>query len=86
MSQLHLMKCFDIFLHFFTASILNFTCCRKIPIEGSEVTSSLWGPFDEFLVTGHKNGSMCHYDVTRVSVLFMMLLLGECVPRQNSLM
>ena len=61
------MRCVDFILTFCTASI--FTCCRKIPIEGSKITSSLWGPFDEFLVTGHENGSVCRYDVTRVSVL-----------------
>ena len=39
---------------------------RKIPVEGSKITSAVWGPFDEFLVTGHENGAVCRYDVTRV--------------------
>ena len=40
--------------------------CRKIPVEGSKITAALWGPFDEFLVTGHENGAICRYDITRV--------------------
>ena len=39
---------------------------RKIPVEGSKVTASLWGPFDEFLITGHETGEVCRYDVIRV--------------------
>ena len=40
---------------------------RVIPIEGSRISASVWGPFDEFLVTGHESGEICRYDVTRVS-------------------
>lgn len=35
-----------------------------IVIEGEKVTSGLWGPFDEYIVTGHADGSVCHYDYT----------------------
>jgi translation initiation factor 3 subunit I len=38
---------------------------RVIPIEGSRISAAVWGPFDEFLVTGHENGAICRYDVTR---------------------
>ena len=37
---------------------------RVIPIEGSRISASVWGPFDEFLVTGHESGEICRYDVT----------------------
>ena len=41
---------------------------RVIPIEGSRISAALWGPFDEFLITGHEDGSICRYDVTRVRI------------------
>ena len=41
---------------------------RVIPIEGSRISAAVWGPFDEFVVTGHENGAICRYDVTRVSL------------------
>ena len=34
----------------------------KIPIEGEKVTAGVWGPFDEFIITGHADGSVRHYD------------------------
>ena len=34
----------------------------RIPVDGSKVTTALWGPFDEFIVTGHEDGSLSHYD------------------------
>ena len=42
---------------------------RVIPIEGSRISAALWGPLiDEFLITGHEDGSICRYDVTRVRI------------------
>ena len=34
----------------------------RLTVDGPKVTSGLWGPFDEYLVTGHEDGSVCHYD------------------------
>ena len=34
----------------------------RLMVDGPKVTSGLWGPFDEFLITGHEDGSVCHYD------------------------
>jgi translation initiation factor 3 subunit I len=34
-----------------------------IPMETNrKVTAALWGPLDQFIVTGHADGSICHYD------------------------
>ena len=52
---------------------------RIIPVEGSKVTSALWGPFDEFLITGHENGAVCRYDVTRVRYVCMCIHACVCV-------
>ena len=57
-----------ILLHFYTSYIYD---CRKVPVEGSKVTAALWGPFDEYFVTGHENGAVCRYDVTRVRYIYM---------------
>lgn len=35
---------------------------NRFPVEGQKVTAGLWGPFDEYLITGHEDGSVCHYD------------------------
>ncbi|EDO47524.1 predicted protein [Nematostella vectensis] len=34
-----------------------------IPVDNSKVTAGLWGPLDQFLVTGHENGELCQWDV-----------------------
>lgn len=35
----------------------------KIPNLESKVTSSLWGPLDQYIITGHENGEICHWDL-----------------------
>jgi len=40
---------------------------RKVVVEGSRVTSALWGPFDQFLITGHEDGTLAQYDILHVS-------------------
>ncbi|KAI8739318.1 Eukaryotic translation initiation factor 3 subunit I [Biomphalaria glabrata] len=34
-----------------------------IPIEGSKITSAIWGPYEESIVTGHENGEICIFDI-----------------------
>lgn len=33
-----------------------------IPVPGSKVTAAVWGPCDEFILTGHENGSITKWD------------------------
>jgi len=33
-----------------------------IPINESKVTSTLWGPLDDYILTGHDNGAVCKWD------------------------
>ncbi|KAL9980690.1 hypothetical protein ACROYT_G009309 [Oculina patagonica] len=33
-----------------------------IPIEGPKVTAALWGPLDQYIITGHENGDLCQWD------------------------
>jgi translation initiation factor 3 subunit I len=35
---------------------------HTITIEGSKVTSAIWGPYDETLITGHENGTVKLWD------------------------
>jgi translation initiation factor 3 subunit I len=30
----------------------------------SKVTSAVWGPLDEVIITGHENGDLCQWDIT----------------------
>lgn len=34
----------------------------RIPVEGDRVSAGLWGPFDEYIITGHADGKVRHYD------------------------
>lgn len=34
-----------------------------IPISSSKITSAVWGPYEEYIITGHENGEICHYDL-----------------------
>lgn len=36
---------------------------KKLSIEGSKVTAAVWGPADEYIITGHENGTVSQYDV-----------------------
>ena len=33
-----------------------------IPVEGPKVTAALWGPLDQYIITGHENGDLCQWD------------------------
>lgn len=35
----------------------------RIPVQESKVTSALWGPLDEYLITGHDNGEIMQWDL-----------------------
>lgn len=35
----------------------------SIPVPASKVTSAVWGPLDEYLITGHENGDLIQWDV-----------------------
>ena len=34
-----------------------------IPISGAKITSAIWGPYEEYMITGHEDGRICHYDI-----------------------
>ncbi|CAI8038839.1 Eukaryotic translation initiation factor 3 subunit I [Geodia barretti] len=64
---------------------------RVIPIEGSRISAAVWGPFDEFLITGHENGAICRYDVTRSghclqSVKEHKALISDLQPSSDQIM
>lgn len=55
----------------------------KINVEGEKVTSSVWGPFDEYIITGHGDGTVAHYDypvsnLTLVVTIVTDLILKLC--------
>ena len=61
----------DIHLVIFTSTSVFFCFLpppRKVVVEGSRVTSALWGPFDQFLITGHEDGTLAQYDILHVSL------------------
>lgn len=38
---------------------------RKIVIDGSKVTSAIWGAFDQYIITGHEDGTVAKYDILK---------------------
>jgi len=34
------------------------------PSAKSKITSAVWGPLDEVIITGHENGDLCQWDVS----------------------
>ncbi len=34
----------------------------RITVDGAKITAGLWGPFDEYIITGHEDGSLTQYD------------------------
>lgn len=54
-------KC-SIFLH----DVVSLDVINVMLVEQTKVTAASWGPFDNYLVTGHENGAVCLYDL-RVS-------------------
>lgn len=39
----------------------------RIPMEGSKISSMLWGPLDEYVITGHENGELIQWDLKVIS-------------------
>ena len=35
-----------------------------VPSPKSKITSAVWGPLDEVIITGHENGDLCQWDVS----------------------
>lgn len=46
----------------------------RIPVNGSRVSSLLWGALDETLLTGHENGEITIWDL-KVGFAFLLLVL-----------
>jgi len=34
------------------------------PSGKSKITSAVWGPLDEVIITGHENGDLCQWDIS----------------------
>lgn len=34
-----------------------------MPMSSSKVTSAVWGPLDEIIISGHENGDICQWDI-----------------------
>lgn len=45
------------------SQIKNGKPARLIEVNESKVTCGIWGPYDEYLITGHENGELSHFDV-----------------------
>jgi len=46
----------------------------SVPSSKSKITSAVWGPLDEVIITGHENGDLCQWDVT----VWLPFLLLSC--------
>ena len=53
---------------------------RRIVVDESRVTAAVWGPFDQFLITGHEDGTLAQYNITEVSLLSLHLLSPFSFP------
>lgn len=63
----------------------------KMNVEGEKVTAGVWGPFDEYIITGHGDGTVAHYDyqvstlvVTMTTDLIVKLCKGDTRNVENS--
>lgn len=36
-------------------------------MDGSKITAAAWGPLDQYLLTGHEDGSLSQYNILEVS-------------------
>ena len=45
----------------------------SVPSAASKITSAIWGPLDEVLVTGHENGDLCQWDVKVIKSKYLCL-------------
>ena len=35
-------------------------------VDDSKVTATVWGPLDQYIVTGHESGALSQYDIIEV--------------------
>lgn len=49
----------------------------SIPVTDSKVTSAVWGPLDETLITGHENGTITKWDA-KVNNLCSKMNINIC--------
>ena len=47
----------------------------SIPVQGPKVTASVWGPCDEYIITGHENGLLCKWDAKVMECFTLLFLL-----------
>ncbi len=52
----------------YTQQIYTYCCfaSRKTVVKPSKVTSAVWGPFDQYIITGHEDGSISQFDIINV--------------------
>ena len=36
---------------------------RRVVVDNSKVTAAVWGPLDEYIVTGHESGALSQYNI-----------------------
>lgn len=41
----------------------------KMQVDGAKVTSTIWGPLDKTIITGHDDGTITHWDTTTGRVI-----------------
>ena len=53
--------CMDILFHSFLQKGSK-DPVLSVPVDGPKVTAALWGPLDQYIITGHENGDLCQWD------------------------
>lgn len=38
-------------------------------VDGSRVSSAVWGAFDQYIITGHEDGTLAKYNILKVVIL-----------------
>ncbi len=55
-------------------------------IKPSKVTSAVWGPFDQYVITGHEDGSISQFDIINVRtvlkhvIVYLQVVGGKLPP------
>ena len=52
-----------------SSQIENNEPMMSIPITKAKVSAAIWGPLDEYIVTGHENGDLCQWDVKTGNII-----------------
>ena len=45
-----------------------------LPQPKSKITSAVWGPLDEMIITGHENGELVQWDVKVMIANFLTMI------------